>query len=258
MEESTDVTLNTKLPNNWVLYLYDKQLAKKIVNRPNYQVSPNKKVCTISTVNDLIYLLQLMEAEAELEIKIEDRAMVHSSEPQAVTRKNNLDMNNYIIMREGIEPVWEDPKNSNGGTFSVKMAHSRGYEIWALFIMYMLGETLTYDMDTINGITVSYISDNNNYHNPLSTVNSNYTYVKIWDAKKDRTKEEFTSILPMDILDKIQNDPLASTAYSKNSIKKDFNEKNSSKFFSRPNSFGREKGGFYPAKNNNNRGRRYN
>ena len=40
-------------------------------------------------------------------------------------------MNDYIIMRKGIEPIWEDPKNSNGGTFTVKMAHSKGYDVWS-------------------------------------------------------------------------------------------------------------------------------
>ena len=41
--------------------------------------------------------------------------------------------------------------------------------------MYMVGETLTTDMQYINGITVSYIPDANSFHNPIShTVNDSY------------------------------------------------------------------------------------
>nr|AEX62928.1 eukaryotic translation initiation factor 4E-like protein [Moumouvirus Monve] len=52
-----------KLPNEWVLYLYDKQLFKKIANRANFQAKPHRALCTITTVNDLIYILKLMSCE---------------------------------------------------------------------------------------------------------------------------------------------------------------------------------------------------
>lgn len=51
--------VDIKLPNEWVLYLYDKQLFKKMANRANFQAKPHKALCTISTVNDLIYILKL-------------------------------------------------------------------------------------------------------------------------------------------------------------------------------------------------------
>ena len=89
------------LPNQWVLYLYDKQLFKKMANRPGFNAKPHKEICTITTINDLIYILQLLEVKSN----------------QLSSTKINLDANDYIIMRKGIEPIWEDPKNSNGGTF---------------------------------------------------------------------------------------------------------------------------------------------
>lgn len=200
------------LPNQWVLYLYDKQLFKKMANRPGFNAKPHKEICTISTVNDLVYILQLMEVKHELAAN-----NAKSSNP-----KINLDANDYIIMRKGIEPIWEDPKNSNGGTFTIKMSHSKGYDVWSTFLMYMLGETMTSEMHNINGMTVSYISDINNPHN-ISNSNNCYTYIKIWDAKSDRTREQFVNILPLDLLDKIKNE---SILYSQNNKKKDFNEKN--------------------------------
>ncbi len=186
---------NINLPNSWTLYLYDKALFKKMANRPNFHAKlPHKEICTISTVNDLIYILQLMEVKIESKLKMDFMA----------SDKINLDSNDYIIMRKGIEPIWEDPKNSNGGTFTIKMNHNRGYDVWSTFVMYMLGETLTSEMHNINGITVSYISDDYSKFNGAVTSNNNsYTYIKIWDAKPKRDRDQFVSILPPDLIDKI-------------------------------------------------------
>ncbi len=35
-----------------------------------------------------------------------------------------------FIMREGINPVWEDPKNRGGGCFSYKVNNKNVYECW--------------------------------------------------------------------------------------------------------------------------------
>lgn len=196
---TTNIPLtNINLPNPWVVYLYDKQVFKKMVSNKQNTAKPNKEIYTLNTLNDLIYFLKLMS------VKEND--------------KLNLDANDYIIMRKGIEPIWEDPKNIDGGTFTLKVAHSKGYEIWEMFIMYMIGETLTKEMDKINGITVSYIPST--FQN--SQNNESYTYIKIWDGEKDRTRDEFVNILPNDLLIKIKSESLL---YSQNSKKKDFNEK---------------------------------
>jgi hypothetical protein len=222
------------LPNQWVLYLYDKQLFKKMANRPHFQAKPHKELCTISTVNDLMYILRLMEVKIEPKIKI-----------GSINNKINLDANDYIIMRKGIEPIWEDPKNSNGGTFTIKMAHSKGYETWATFLMFMMGETMTFDMNYINGITVSYISDSNSFHNPNSNSHNSYTYIKIWDGKPGRTRDQFINILPFDLVDKIKNESLM---YSLNNTKKDYGDNNIiSKLQNSKNNNGnrqRDRGGF--------------
>jgi len=206
---SQDNILSTSLPNQWVMYRYDKQLFKKIANRPNFQAKPHKELCTLDTINDLIYLMQLMETKCNRSGEFAGR--------------RNLDSNDYIIMRKGIEPIWEDPKNWNGGTFTIKMSHTNGFNVWSLFVMHMLGETLTEEMQYINGITVSYISDSGNPNTPSDRLAkpNNYTYIKIWDGKPDRTREQFISSLPKDIYDNISTESLQ---YSQNNKKNDFNK----------------------------------
>ena len=150
-----------------------------------------------------------------MEVKFEPKFKIGSVD----NTKINLDCNDYIIMRKGIEPIWEDPKNSKGGTFTIRMIHSKGYDVWSTFIMYMLGEKMTYEMHNINGITVSYISDSNSFHNPIPSNNKSYTYIKIWDAKSQRTQDQFINILPIDLYNKIKNE---SIRYSPNNSKVDF------------------------------------
>lgn len=213
LENSKDMALcDIKLPNQWILYIYDKQVFKKIANKANFQAKPHRELCTIDTVSDLIYILQLMKVKCDSKLKID-----------STESKINLDSNDYIIMRKGIEPIWEDVKNSNGGTFTIKMNHDNGYDVWSYFVMYMLGESLTEDMEYINGITVSYIPNSYNFNNPTASNDTCSTYIKIWDGKADRTRDQFVNILPTDILNYIKNESLM---YTPNNKKKDFNEKN--------------------------------
>ena len=200
-----------------------------MANKTNFQARPHKALYTITTVNDLVYILKLMAVKNKPKVKYD---LINNN-------KINLDTNDYIIMRKGIEPIWEDPKNSNGGTFTIKLNHVKGYELWSLFVMYMLGETMTNEMHNINGITVSYIADSYNFTS--SNSNSCYTYIKIWDAKPGRTKEQFIKILPSDLYDKIKTESLM---YSQNNTKKDFNEKTIIAKLQNSEKSNKNKGGF--------------
>lgn len=212
----TDTKLtNILLPNEWIVYLYDKQLFKKLANKANFQAKPHKAVYTLKTVNDVVYLLKIMGVK--LDVKLD----VKTKQAGSIAPKINLDANDLIIMRKGIEPIWEDPKNSNGGTFTAKMAYQKGYNIWSNFVSAMLGETMTSDMENINGMTISYIPDVNSYQTPNSTPIC-YSYLKIWDGATSRSKEQFINILSPDLYDMIKTESLM---YTPNSKKKDFNEK---------------------------------
>ena len=35
-----------------------------------------------------------------------------------------------FLMRDGIKPIWEDPKNRQGGCFSYKISNKNVFEVW--------------------------------------------------------------------------------------------------------------------------------
>lgn len=234
------------LPKDWVLNIYNKGIFKKVANKPGYHAKPHRELCRIQTLNDLFFLIRLMGMKASS----------GSSSEIVPADKLNLDMNDYIIMRAGIEPVWEDPKNTNGGTFTIKIPHKYGYDLWTRLIMHTLGETLTRNMEDINGIGVSYISD---AHDLGSGMNGSgtYTYIKIWDGKPGRTLESFLAILPIEIMEIIKD---SSTKYTLNQTKKHFGQEDILKRINRPDSdygySGRGRGGYGGGGFDNRRGGR--
>lgn len=239
---------NLLLPDQWVLYLYDKLLFKKVANKKEIQSKkPFEAICTLTTVNDLVNLLQIMKikvpATHSSNNNPKNKATGNNPGPASLIEKINLDMNDYIIMRKGIEPIWEDPRNKNGGTLSIQIDHARGYDIWSTFILGMFGESLTENMNTINGISVSYISNMTNINTANLENKTSCTYIKIWDGKQGRNKEGFLSILPEEILSKIKND---SIRYACNNQKNDYDEGNIYAKINTKNSFGSEnkRGGF--------------
>jgi hypothetical protein len=76
-----------------------------------------------------------------------------------------------FVMRSGITPMWEDPKNRNGGVFSYKVANKFVPDVWRTMFYAMCGETLSSNpkySPLINGITVSH--------------KKSFCIVKIWMA----------------------------------------------------------------------------
>jgi hypothetical protein len=74
-----------------------------------------------------------------------------------------------FVMRTGITPMWEDPKNRTGGCFSYKVANKQVHEIWKNLFYLLCGETLCVDKKHnahINGITIS--------------PKKNFCIIKIW------------------------------------------------------------------------------
>ena len=63
-----------------------------------------------------------------------------------------------FLMRDGITPMWEDPRNRNGGCFSFKVMNKQVPEIWKTLSYLICGETLTVNRSQynhVNGITIS-------------------------------------------------------------------------------------------------------
>lgn len=82
---------------------------------------------------------------------------------------NMIKYSMLFVMRQGITPMWEDPKNRNGGCFSYKVANKFVPDVWKTLFYALCGETLSTDpkySKLINGITIS--------------PKKNFCIIKIW------------------------------------------------------------------------------
>ena len=74
-----------------------------------------------------------------------------------------------FIMREGISPVWEDPKNRHGGCFSYKIANKNVTDVWKDMSYTLMGGSISNDpsfVSSVTGITIS--------------PKKNFCIIKIW------------------------------------------------------------------------------
>jgi hypothetical protein len=63
----------------------------------------------------------------------------------------------FFIMREGVPPLWEDPHNNKGGSFSYKVSQSIANTTRSVMLA-TVGKTLSPDkafMKDVNGISIS-------------------------------------------------------------------------------------------------------
>lgn len=63
-----------------------------------------------------------------------------------------------FVMKEGIEPMWEDPANVGNGAFSNKINSKGSHEIFRKYTYALVGEELSTNpavLDSIAGITIS-------------------------------------------------------------------------------------------------------
>jgi hypothetical protein len=68
-----------------------------------------------------------------------------------------------FIMREGISPVWEDPKNRNGGCFSYKIANKNVTEVWKDMSYVLMGGSISNDSSFVSSVTGITISPKKNF-----------------------------------------------------------------------------------------------
>mgnify|MGYP005992319139 CR=1 FL=1 len=74
-----------------------------------------------------------------------------------------------FVMRKGVTPLWEDPKNRMGGCFSYKVSNKIVPDCWTKLTYSLVGESLSENSDLqkhINGITIS--------------PKKNFCIIKIW------------------------------------------------------------------------------
>lgn len=74
-----------------------------------------------------------------------------------------------FLMRDGIKPIWEDPKNRAGGCFSYKVSNKNVYEVWKELTYVVVGDTVSSQpsfVNSVSGITIS--------------PKKNFCVIKIW------------------------------------------------------------------------------
>ncbi len=60
----------------------------------------------------------------------------------------------FFLMREGVNPTWEDKQNINGGTFSFKICKKDIDKAWTELSMAVIGESIFKESEIITGISL--------------------------------------------------------------------------------------------------------
>ena len=79
-----------------------------------------------------------------------------------------------FIMRTGVKPTWEDPKNRQGGCFSYKVSNKTVYKVWKDLTYVVVGETISKSAGFVNCVTGITISPK-----------KNFCIIKIWMSNCD-------------------------------------------------------------------------
>ena len=146
MEDSTITNRKQhKLYNNWTMWAH-------LPHDTDWSLSSYKNIITLETIEEALAFFEGF--------------------PEVMTKNCML-----FLMRNGIQPIWEDEKNKKGGCFSYKINNRSVAYSWKNLSYVLLGETLTTPelSKHINGITISPKKnfciikiwfDNCNYNNP--------------------------------------------------------------------------------------------
>jgi hypothetical protein len=89
---------------------------------------------------------------------IEDTIAITETLPEILVKNCML-----FVMKDGITPVWEDPKNREGGCFSYKVSNKTVYDVWRDLTYILVGETISSNNAFVNNVTGITISPKKNF-----------------------------------------------------------------------------------------------
>jgi len=93
------------------------------------------------------------------DIDIVEKVMaLNESIPESIVKYSML-----FVMRNGITPQWEDPKNRNGGAFSFKVINKQVFEVWKIMFAALCGESLFIENEINNSVTGITVSPKKNF-----------------------------------------------------------------------------------------------
>lgn len=125
-EKNTMSSEHHSLETKWVLWAH-------LPHDTDWSMKSYKKIYEFSTVEEIISIY------ANLPPKLVVNCML-------------------FLMRSGISPTWEDPKNRKGGCFSYKLNNKNVPDCWRKISYNICGESLSNNIKlqkTLNGITIS-------------------------------------------------------------------------------------------------------
>jgi len=120
-----------KLAHNWTLWAH-------LPHNTNWSIGSYIPISTFKTVEETIAVTETL--------------------PPVLVENCML-----FIMREGIKPTWEDPKNRNGGCFSYKVINKNVYKVWKDLTYVVVGSTISKNANFVNCVTGITISPKKNF-----------------------------------------------------------------------------------------------
>ena len=154
--------------------------AKSCENNTNiFKKSPDlesKDVSLLHNLSDAWILWAHLPHDTDWSLKSYMKIYEFNTVEQAITITETLPpvlVTNCMLflMRKGINPIWEDERNRNGGCFSYKIPNKDVPDAWKQLSYSLVGETMSDNKNLlphINGITIS--------------PKKNFCIIKVWFA----------------------------------------------------------------------------
>ncbi|ADO67253.1 putative eIF-4E [Cafeteria roenbergensis virus] len=149
------ITLDTQLDNKWTLWIHQ--------SKNNWTINGFNNLYTINTIKDFWTLHNSWEVNG------------------------GIHLNNYFLMKDDIQPLWECAENKKGGCWSFKVKDTQSQELWNDISTFMISGNLSENMDDINGLSITKkkngwiiikIWNKNNKNSSLKNIN--YEILKKW------------------------------------------------------------------------------
>lgn len=115
-----------RLPNSYTLWYHNP-------NEDNWDISSYHEILTFQTIEEFWIMNKFITP-------------------------NMIEKGMFFLMIDGIAPIWEDPKNKNGGVLSWKIENNKVYDFWIDSIIHYLSNQFITNFNTqnvINGICIS-------------------------------------------------------------------------------------------------------
>ncbi len=145
--ESVD---NFQLKSKWILWYH-------ATDDNNWSMESYKKVFEIKTYFDLLFIMKHF---------------------------TNVSSGMFFIMRDGIKPIYEDPKNMSGGYWSLRLMKRDSYEYFKKLVYYIVMEDMMKKQEhnqKINGMSIS-----PKINNCIFKIwNNDFVGLKTGDIRKD-------------------------------------------------------------------------